>query len=225
MIPLRDNIAHRKFPYVNTFFIIVNVSIFIYELGLGTQMQSFFNSYAVIPSRFLATDSLTISRLTPLFTSMFLHAGLLHIAGNMLFLFIFGDNVEDSMGHFRYFIFYILAGVLAGLAHIYTNSASAIPSLGASGAISGVLGAYILLFPAARVATLIFLLFFFYVIEIPAWIFLGLWFLLQVVSGASTVGQNGAGVAFWAHIGGFVAGFILVLFFRKKRKDDFLKYF
>ncbi len=225
MIPLRDNIAHKKFPYVNTFFIFVNIVVFIYELILGSNLNVFINQYALVPEQFLAGNTLSIERLVPLFTSMFMHAGLLHIAGNLLFLFIFGDNVEDSMGHFRYFVFYLVVGILSGFAHIYANPSSAVPSLGASGAISGVLGAYFLLFPAARVATLIFLLFFFWVMEIPAWVFLGLWFLLQAISGASSMNTNGGGVAFWAHIGGFVSGFILILFFRKRRKEDYLKYF
>lgn len=225
MIPLKDNIRHKQFPYVNSFLIIANLVIFIYELSLGPNLVGFIQQYGVIPQKFLAFDSLTFDRLLPLFTSMFMHAGLLHIAGNMLFLFIFGDNVEDSMGHFRYFFFFILVGLLSGLAHVYANQSSTIPSLGASGAISGVLGAYFLLYPAARIATLIFLLFFFWVVEVPAWIFLGLWFLLQMISGASQVNSDGAGVAFWAHVGGFVAGFVLILFFRRKQKENFLKYF
>lgn len=226
MIPLKDNIEHKKFPIVNTLLILFNVLIFIYEMGLGLKLQAFFSTYAIVPSKFLSSNALSVDRLTPLFTSMFLHAGLLHIGGNMLFLFIFGDNVEDSMGHFRYFFFYILVGLLSNLAHIYTNPASSIPSLGASGAIAGVLGAYFLLYPRARVATLIFLLFFFQVIEVPAWFFLGLWFLLQIISSTASAGNaSGGGVAWWAHIGGFASGMILILFFRKKQKEDFLKYF
>jgi len=189
-------------------------------------LNGFFMNYAVIPSRFLSSSGITLNRVTPLFSSMFLHAGLLHIGGNMLFLFIFGDNVEDSMGHFRYLSFYILVGLLSNLAHIYANPLSSVPSLGASGAISGVLGAYIFLYPRAKVSTLIFLIFFFWVLEVPAWFFLGLWFLLQIASGMNTVtGNSSGGVAWWAHIGGFVSGFILVLFLRRRRRDTSLKYF
>lgn len=225
MIPLKDNIQHKRFPIVNTLLIIANVLIFTFEISLGADLPAFFSKFALTPSLFLGSNLLTASRLTPLFTSMFLHGGLLHIGGNMLFLFIFGDNVEDSMGHFRYLFFYILVGLLSNLAHIYANPLSSVPSLGASGAISGVLGAYIFLFPKAKVSTLIFLLFFFWSLEVPAWIFLGLWFMLQVVNSTSAAGNNAGGIAYWAHIGGFVSGFILILFFRRKRKEDFLKYF
>lgn len=226
MIPLKDDIQHRDFPYVNTALILINIAVFIYEMGLGANFVSFLNQYAVVPSKYFATQTITFTRIFPLFSSMFMHAGLLHIAGNMLFLFIFGDNVEDSMGHFRYLFFFLLVGLLSNLAHIYSDPSSVIPSLGASGAISGVLGAYILLFPRARVATLIFMIFFFYVVEIPAWGFLGLWFLLQMINGAASIGSsNTGGVAVWAHIGGFVAGLALILFFRKKRDEDQLRYF
>ena len=226
MIPLKDNIGHKKIPYVNLLLILANVLIFTYEIGLGMGLNGFFVNYALIPSRFLSSSGITLNRLTPLFSSMFLHAGLLHIGGNMLFLFIFGDNVEDSMGHFRYLFFYILVGLLSNLAHVYANPLSQVPSLGASGAISGVLGAYIFLYPRAKVSTLIFLIFFFWVLEVPAWFFLGLWFLLQIASGMNTAaGNSSGGVAWWAHIGGFVSGFILVLFLRKRRRDTSLKYF
>lgn len=225
MIPLKDNIAHKRFPYVNWALIFINVLVFIYELSLGSSLNQFINQFGIIPTHILADSGLTLSKITPLFSSMFMHTGLLHIGGNLLFLFIFGDNVEDSMGHFRYFIFFILVGVLSGLAHVYANPSSAIPSLGASGAVSGVLGAYFLLYPTARIATLIFLLFFFWVVEVPAWIFLGLWFFLQALSGANTINKSGGGVAFWAHIGGFVSGYLLILFFRRRSEEEFLKYF
>ncbi len=227
MIPLKDNIDHKEFPYVNIMLIVINIVVFAYEIGLGPDFVNFLNQYGVVPSKYFATTQISFTRIFPLFSSMFMHAGLLHLAGNMLFLFIFGDNVEDSMGHFRYFFFFILVGLLSNLAHIYTNPASTIPSLGASGAVSGIMGAYILLFPRAQVATLIFLIFFFFVVEIPAWGFLGLWFLLQMINGASSIGasSSSSGVAWFAHIGGFAAGVALVLFFSKRRKEDRLKYF
>lgn len=226
MIPLKDNIENKQFPIVNTLLIIINVIVFVYEIGLGVNFNSFIGTYALVPSQFLGSTSLSLGRLTPLFSSMFMHAGLLHLGGNMLFLFIFGDNVEDSMGHFRYLSFYILVGLLSNLAHIYANPLSNVPSLGASGAIAGVLGAYFLLYPRAKVATLIFLIFFFQIIEVPAWIFLGLWFLLQIVSGTASIGNgSGGGVAWWAHIGGFASGMVLVLFFRRRHKEDYLRYF
>lgn len=228
MIPLKDNIERQSFPIVNTLLIILNVIVFVYEMGLGgvAGLNSFIVEYGVIPTRFLSSTDLSMNRIFPLFSSMFMHANLLHIGGNMLFLFIFGDNVEDSMGHFRYLFFYILVGLLSGMAHIFANPSSTIPSLGASGAIAGVLGAYFLIYPRAKVATLIFLLFFFQAIEVPAWIFLGLWFLLQIVNGTTSIGGSPAGgVAWWAHIGGFASGMLLVLFFKRRRKEDFLKYF
>lgn len=181
----------------------------------------------MIPVKFFSSSGLTLSRLTPLISANFLHGGWFHIGANMLFLFIFGDNVEDSMGHFRYFFFYLLIGALSALAQAYSNPASAVPSLGASGAISGILGAYIMLFPRAKVYSLIFLFLFITVIEVPAYLFIGLWFLLQLASGISSITgtAQAGGIAYFAHIGGFLAGFILIIFFQKHKKVELVKYF
>lgn len=226
MIPLKDTVPMRRFPWVNTIFILLNIAVFIFELTLGTNLNSFFSSYAVIPTNFLAFKSISFSRLFPLVSSAFLHGGWLHIGGNMLYLFIFGDNIEDAMGHWLYLFFYILVAVASSLAHIYTNAASSVPSLGASGAIAGVLGAYIFLYPRARVVTLIFLIFFFQIIEVPAFIFLGLWFLLQIISGAASLSKTSpGGIAWFAHIGGFISGLALILFFRRRGSIETAKYY
>ncbi|RJQ32726.1 MAG: rhomboid family intramembrane serine protease [Actinobacteria bacterium] len=227
MIPLKDTVPLRRFPWVNTLLIIINIGVFIYELTLGSHINKFLSQYALVPATYFSTAAFSFPRLFPLISSMFMHAGWLHIGGNMLYLFIFGDNVEDAMGHFRYLAFYLLAGVLSAIAHIYTNIGSSIPSLGASGAIAGVLGAYIVLYPKSRVATLIFLIFFFQIIEVPAIVFLGLWFLLQLVSGAAAITKpaSGSSVAYFAHIGGFVAGMILVFFLKRTGIVDYLRYY
>jgi len=153
----------------------------------------------------------------PFFTSMFLHAGWLHLVGNMWFLWIFADNVEDILGHFNFLIFYIACGLAASFAHFIVNLNSAVPAVGASGAIAGVLGAYIVMFPRARVLTLVPIFIFLEVVEIPAFVFLGIWFIYQFFLGMMSVGSYGAGVAFWAHIGGFIAGVLLLNIFLKKR--------
>jgi len=158
------------------------------------------------------------SALETLFTSMFLHGGWLHIGGNMLFLWIFGNNVEDSMGRIRFIVFYLLCGLLAGLAQLATDPSSHVPNIGASGAIAGVLGAYLVLYPRARVLTAVFLIVFFTIIEVPAFLVLGAWFLLQLVDGAGSVGAGGGGIAYFAHIGGFLAGALLIHLFATHRK-------
>jgi len=162
MLPIRDNVERKSFPIVNTLLIAASVFFFFVQIGLSAGNQDLLFKLMVVPARFLATSDISFDRILPLFSAMFMHAGLLHLGGNMLFLFIFGDNVEDRMGHGRYLAFYILVGFLSNLAYIYTNPGSSVPSLGASGAISGVLGAYILLFPAARVSTLLFFIFFYF---------------------------------------------------------------
>ena len=150
-------------------------------------------------------------------TSMFMHGSWMHLIGNMWFLWVFGNNIEDSMGHMRFIIFYLLCGVLASLTHIVTDPGSAVPTVGASGAISGVMGAYMVLYPKVRVHTLIFLVFYIRVFLLPAWVLLAQWFVIQLVSGAGTLGAEGGGVAFWAHIGGFVAGLALIKLFERPR--------
>lgn len=222
MIPLRDTIPSQTFPIVTISLIVVNVLIFFLELALGQQLESFIYIFGVIPARLTSVfsgEGTTSLAIVPLFTSMFLHAGWFHLIGNMLFLWIFGDNVEDAFGHFRYLIFYILCGLGATAVHIFSVPQSVVPVVGASGAIAGVLGAYLFLFPRARVLTLIPIFFFFHVIELPALVFLGIWFVMQFFSGLLSIGvPSGGGVAWWAHVGGFASGVILLYPFKRRRR-------
>jgi len=222
MIPLRDDNPTSTRPVLTMALLAANVLVFLYQISLGPKAgEIFVYQYGAIPAVVTGTQSLpaalvAIPPIFSVFTSMFLHGGLLHIAGNMLYLWIFGNNVEDAMGHIRYIVFYLLSGLAASFSHIFSDTASAIPSIGASGAISGVLGAYLLLYPHARVLILIPFGFFSRLLYIPAWIVLGFWFVLQIVSGSLTGTQQGGGVAWWAHIGGFVAGLALVALFKKR---------
>lgn len=213
MIPLRDTQRSQSIPLVNYLIIGINVIAFIWELGLGKDLERAFFLYGLVPMRY--SDPTLASRFTffdqaiPFVTSMFLHGGIFHLVGNMWSLFIFGDNVEDRLGHMRYLLFYLLCGLVAGVTHLITNLRSPVPTIGASGAISGVMGAYFLLFPTARVLTLVPFFFFFQFLELPAFLFLGIWFLIQILSAGVSSGGAG-GVAWWAHIGGFVGGMILL---------------
>ena len=221
MFPLRDDNPTTKTPIVTLGLIAVNALIFLYQISLGTRAgQLFVYQFGAIPAVIMGNETLPPSvAVSPpqlgLFTSMFLHGSWMHLIGNMWYLYIFGDNIEEAMGHFRYFAFYIVSGLLASFSQILWNVNSTIPSIGASGAISGVLGAYLLLYPRARVLTLIFLGFFIRMIYIPAMFILGFWFVLQLLSGSMAGGQDAGGVAFWAHIGGFVAGIVLVGLFKR----------
>lgn len=221
MIPLRDSIPSRTVPIVNISLIIVNVLIFFLELSLGQDLGAFIYTFGLIPaeltSAFTGSGS-AIFAVVPLFTSMFLHAGWFHLLGNMLFLWVFGDNVEDMMGHRRYLLFYVLCGLGATATHVAFAPYSEIPVVGASGAIAGVLGAYFLLFPRARVLTLI-PIFFIHLIEVPALVFLGFWFVMQFFSGLFSIGVPSAGgVAWWAHVGGFATGAALLFPFKRRRR-------
>jgi membrane associated rhomboid family serine protease len=209
-IPIKDLNPRRTYPVVNTLLILTNVIIFLYQLTLPPhEYQAFVMANATIPAHIrgaLAGHGSLEAAFLPIFTSMFLHSGFMHIAGNMLFLWIFGDNVEDYFGHFSYLLFYLVCGLGSGLTHIIFNLHSPLPALGASGAISGVMGAYIVLYPRARVLTLVFIFF----IPVPAFVILGLWFLLQFSAGVSSVGATATGgVAWWAHIGGFLLGMVI----------------
>ncbi len=223
MIPLRDINPSRTFPFVNVFLIAANVLVFLYQLTLpaGTGQQ-FLMHYAMIPGQlgeFLGRPGVPLLGFGPLLTSMFLHGGFLHLLGNMWFLWIFGDNIEDALGHFRYILFYLLCGVGAALAHYLTDPRSTIPVVGASGAISGVLGAYLVLFPGRKVITLIPLLVVFFTVRLPAIVILGYWFAIQFFNGfAALSGPKGPGVAWWAHIGGFVLGVIWVKVFEPRQQ-------
>jgi membrane associated rhomboid family serine protease len=224
MFPLRDKIPSKTFPFVTVSLIVINLVVFFYELSLGEQLNSFLNTFSIIPSRFQEVINQPSFQLFPvglsLFSSVFLHGGWMHIIGNMWYLWIFGDNVEDSTGHFRFLMFYLLCGILAGLTHILMNPFSTVPTIGASGAIAGVMGAYFLLFPKSKILTLIFIFIFIQIIEIPAVFFLGFWIILQFISGSMSRGlvDSGGGVAWWAHIGGFLVGLALILIFKKRKK-------
>jgi len=221
MIPLRDDNPTSTAPILTVALIAANVLVFFYQVSLGPEAREVLvYQFGTIPaavtgSRALPEALAVIPPIFSVFTSMFLHGGWLHLIGNMLYLWIFGNNIEDAMGHVRYLIFYLLCGVAASFSHILSDAQSVIPSIGASGAISGVLGAYLLLYPRARVLVLVPLGFFTQLMHIPASIVLGIWFLLQLLSSAVSNSQGG-GVAWWAHIGGFVAGMILVALFKKR---------
>jgi membrane associated rhomboid family serine protease len=201
MFPVSDVIPSRTVPVVTVGIIAVNVLVFFYQLSLPpVALEQFVARYAVVPAWFWWPS---------IFTSQFLHSGWMHILWNMLYLWIFGDNVEDRLGHSRFLIFYLGAGAVAAVLQILFNPLSGVPMLGASGAIAAVMGAYFVLYPQSRVLTAIFLVFFFDLVEVPALFFLGIWFLLQLVNGIGSLGVANAaagGTAFWAHIGGFVVG-------------------
>ena len=219
MIPLRDKIPSSSFPFINIIFIVLNSLVFLYEVSLGSELNRFIYQYGLVPASLISSPHTGfVDRVYPFFTSMFLHGGWFHLIGNMLFLYIFGDNVEDRMGHFKYLLFYLICGLGAAFTQIITNVRSEIPMVGASGAISGVLGAYILLFPKSRIVTLVPIFFFLHIVEIPAAVFLLIWFIIQFFSGVATLAasKSTGGVAFWAHVGGFVVGFVLARFIIKK---------
>lgn len=216
MIPLRAENSRRTFAFVNLLLIVVNIAVFIYQVRLPPRAaQALVSTFGVVPAR--AERALqnpvanTGAAAVSLVTSMFLHGGLLHLLGNMLFLWVFGGSVEDRLGHIYYGLFYFLCGIGAGLAHTLVNWGSRVPSIGASEAISGVMGAYIVLFPLSRILTLVPLLFFFFWVRLPAMLMLGYWFLVQFLSGLGSLGNTDqGGVAWWAHVGGFLLGALLV---------------
>jgi membrane associated rhomboid family serine protease len=232
MIPYSDpSEPNRIFPWVNISIIIVNFLVFFYELSLGAQssgtLNHFFLQYSLVPceytnhcsaSQFGAPNPVFLT----LFSSMFMHAGWLHILGNMVFLWVFGDNIENSMGHVRYLVFYLLCGLAASALEIATATSSHVPGLGASGAIAGVLGAYLMLYPSSRVRTLILVTFIFFPARLPAWVLIAVWFVLQLFNGIVALSSRAAaatgGIAYWAHVGGFVAGIILIWIFRRPKR-------
>ena len=220
MIPLRDDAPRLATPYMTWFLVALNVVAFLFELSLQPgNRTAFFFQFGVVPDHI--TDALTgaggVSKqavFVPVLTSMFLHASWLHLISNMLALWIFGDNIEGYLGHFRYLLFYLGTGVVAAAIHVIFNPSSPVPTVGASGAIAGVMGAYFFLFPSARVLTLVPLLVVFFTVQLPAWLVLGYWFVVQFLGGAATSlatgSQSAGGIAFWAHVGGFVAGAALI---------------
>ncbi len=225
MIPLRDSTRSRRFPYVNVALIALNIIIFFKELTLSHQeLNQVFYVFGVVPAKvnaLLNAGAPLIPLVFPFISAMFLHGSWVHIIGNMLYLWIFGDNVEDRLGHFNYLIFYLIAGIAGSVAHIITSPGSQVPIIGASGAIAGVLGAYFLTFPRARILTLVPLFFFITVVEVPAVFFLLFWFLIQLLNGVTTAGVAANSVAWWAHVGGFLAGAILIKLFPDKRTQLF----
>ena len=222
MIPLGDSVPIRSWPVVTWGLIGINVWVFFHELALGSNLEAFIQVWGFVPARYFLLAATApgewADRYVPLFSSMFLHGGWAHLIGNMIYLWIFGDNVEDRLGHLRYLVFYLLSGVAAALAQAYLFPDSTIPTVGASGAISGVLGAFLVLFPTARVFTLVPLLLFFPVVELPAVLYLGFWFLMQLVSGTASLAAaaDAGGVAWWAHVGGFVVGVVLAPILRRR---------
>ena len=223
MIPLKDDAPRSTFPFIILLLIFANVIFFLYEISLGKSLEGFIKIYGITPEIFFDSGVDYFPRFSPLVTSIFLHGGWFHLIGNMWFLWIFGDNIEDRMGHFRFPFFYLICGIAGSLAHIYINPESSIASIGASGAISGILGAYFVLYPFSRVNTIVPIFFFFYFIKLPAFFFLGLWFLIQFFSGTSSLlieESATGGVAWWAHIGGFAAGIVFLPLFLIGRKKD-----
>jgi len=224
MIPIRDDIPSSRFPVVTLAIIVANVLVFLHELKLGPHLQDLMLTYAVIPVRYTSPEVAHLfslrEQIFAIFSSMFLHGGWLHLIGNLWTLWIFGDNVEDRLGHARYLALYLAGGVAAALLHIYTNAGSPVPTIGASGAIAGVMGAYFRFYPYARVETLVPPFIFGPTFVLPAVLFLGWWFLLQFFNGALSLGARNTsftGVAWWAHVGGFLFGLTVCLLARRRR--------
>lgn len=220
MIPFKDDNPTQTFPLVTIGLIVLNCLVFIWEIVSPISEQQIAYFYGAIPYSLTSFEKIQpIHPVVSIFTSMFLHGGFFHLAGNMLYLWIFGNNIEDSVGHFRFIIFYLFSGIVAAYAHAITDASSTIPMIGASGAVSGVLGAYLLLFPHARVYTILFFGFFWQIVRIPAIIVIGFWVVIQVINGVISKGMlNQGGVAWFAHIGGFLAGLLTIkLWLPKKR--------
>ena len=224
MLPLKDDVLSQRFPAITRLFFAANILVFILQLRQGPAMEAFIYRFGVVPSHWIVSqpsDLLDWPRLfLTLLTSQFLHGSVLHLGFNMLYLWIFADNVEDRLGHVRFLLLYLGSGVAAAVTQLLMTPHSSIPMVGASGAIAGILGAYLLMFPTARILTLIPLWFFSQTAEVPATLFLGMWFLLQWVSGVTTIGRMAdvGGTAFWAHIGGFVTGMIGLAIMRPRRR-------
>jgi membrane associated rhomboid family serine protease len=209
MIPIRSSLQPRNYPVINAALIIVNALVFFVEVSRGPLFEQFIIAYSLIPARYtipeIAAQFNTTQQMLALVSFMFLHGGFWHLLGNMWFLYIFGGNVEDHLGHARYLIFYLACGLTSGFVHVLTNFTSTVPTIGASGAVAGVMGAYFLLYPRTKIVTMILLIFIPYFFEVPAVIFLGFWALMQFLGAAAAHGQI-SGIAWWAHVGGFVAG-------------------
>ncbi|MBI4691064.1 MAG: rhomboid family intramembrane serine protease [Nitrospirae bacterium] len=220
MIPFKDDNPTRTFPFVTIGIIVINVLIYIWELISPSGEKYIVFTFGAIPSNLISLkQTQPLHPALTIFSSMFLHGGLLHIGGNMLYLWIFGNNIEDVLGHFRFLLFYLVSGIVAAYSHALAAPSSTIPMIGASGAVAGVLGAYILMFPRAKVHTLIFFGFFFDVVKIPALIVIGFWAIIQVANGILSQGiLSQGGVAWFAHVGGFVAGLLTIKLWLPKRR-------
>ncbi len=216
MIPIRDTVRSETYAIVNSLIIAVNVAVFLVELSQGQGLNKFIYVYGLVPARYglpeISAYFTVGQQVISFLTFMFLHGGFLHLLGNMWFLYIFGDNVEDRLGHIRYLAFYLLCGLTSGVSHLALNWHSDIPTIGASGAIAGVMGAYFILYPRAKVLTLVPIFFFLHFVELPAFLFLGIWFLFQFLSATGGSAQVG-GIAWWAHIGGFMFGIVFLKLF------------
>lgn len=225
MIPLRDNLRSHSFPIMTISLIVLNFYCFYREISVTDhQLLAMIDQYGLTPVAFieaLLRGSITISDYTPIFSNLFLHGGWLHIIGNMWYLWLFGDHVEDWLGPLPFLAFFLLTGLIANLSHIILDPFSDIPVIGASGAVSGILGAYLILYPTAKIKTLVPIFIFLQIFEVPATIFLGLWFFLQLQSG--TTAATGSNIAWWAHIGGFLAGMLLIKLFPCRCKPSYFK--
>jgi membrane associated rhomboid family serine protease len=215
MIPLYDTIRPRQFPFINWLLIFANAAVFWYELQLGeSALQDFIFTWGLVPAELISNPQ---EEWRTIFSSMFLHGGWFHLLSNMWVLYIFGDNIEDRVGSLRYLIFYLLSGIAAASLQIFVMQGSSVPMIGASGAIAGVLGAYLISYPGARIASLVPILFIFTIVDVPAVLFLIFWFISQLYSGLFAMqGGSSSGIAWWAHIGGFIFGLIMVSFFRRR---------
>lgn len=223
MIPLADDIPSRRLPVITYLIIATNILVFFFELSLGRYLDRFIAIFGLTPWYIVNWSSYPFVLIT-VFTSMFLHAGWIHLFGNMLYLWVFGDNVEDAMGHLRFLFFYLFSGCAAAVAQVLVNPLSKVPMIGASGAVAGVLGAYFLFYPRARVIMAVPFLFYLQMISVPALLVLGSWFLIQLLNGFATITTSTAvtgGVAWWAHIGGFVVGLVLGPIFRRRRSKNY----
>ncbi len=215
MIPIRDEIKTHRTPIVNYVLILINVAVFLWTCFFNANPDAVYSEFALFPYKI--QQGLDVGDMRDILTSMFLHAGWFHLLGNMLYLWIFGDNIEDRLGHLRYLLFYLAGGVFAAFAHYFTNPYSTIPTVGASGAIAAVLGAYLVIYPQSRIYTFIPIGFFARLTLVPAVVVLTLWFIMQLFSGVGSLGLGDqVGTAYWAHIGGFVFGLLIGLFFKKR---------
>jgi|WetSurMetagenome_2_1015567.scaffolds.fasta_scaffold136756_2 membrane associated rhomboid family serine protease len=222
MIPYKDDNPTSVFPYATIGIIAVNVLVFLWEITSQSGMREVTYSYGAIPQYLLTGErGQPISPVLTVFTSMFMHGGFFHIGGNMLYLWIFGNNIEDRLGHLRFVVFYIFCGIISAYSYAWLNADSTVPMVGASGAISGILGAYLLLFPRTNVHTLLFLGFFVTTVRVPALIVIGFWAIIQFINGLVSAGlhERGGGVAWLAHVGGFMAGFVTIKLWMPRRKQ------